>query len=79
MKGGILVRNWDTFKKIFCKWFQDMEEAKIYSKLTCLQQEGTLEEYFSNLLVLATRVQDITGEWLLRISIDGINIVFKVR
>ena len=56
MKGGRLVRDWDTFKKIFFKQFQDMEEAEIYSKLTRLQQEGTVDEYFSNLLVLSTRV-----------------------
>ena len=60
MKGGRLVRDWDTFKKIFFKWFQDMEEVEIYSKLTRLQQEGTMDEYFTNLLVLATCVQDIT-------------------
>ena len=62
MKGGRLVRDWDTFKKYFFKRFQDMEEAEIYSKLTCLQQEGTVDEYFSNLLVLTTRVQYITEE-----------------
>ena len=42
-----------------------MEEAKIYSKLTHLQQEGTVDDYFSNLLVFDTRVQDITEERLL--------------
>ena len=56
-KGGRLVRDWDTFKKKFFKCFQDMEEVEIYNKLTRLQQEGTVDEYFSNLLVLATRVQ----------------------
>ena len=49
-----------------------MEEAEIYSKLTRLQQEGTIDEYFSNLLALATRVQDITEERLLQIAIGGI-------
>ena len=62
MKGGRLVRDWDTFKKNFFKWFQDMEEAEIYNNLTRLQQEGTVDEYFSNLLVLTTHVQDITEE-----------------
>ena len=38
MKGGGLVKDSDTFKKKLFKRFQDMEEAKIYSKLTCLQQ-----------------------------------------
>ena len=62
MKGGRLVRDWDTFKKIFFKQFQDMEEAEIYSNITRLQQEGTVDEYFGNLLVLAIHVQDITEE-----------------
>ena len=70
MKGGRLVRDWDTFKKIFFKQFQDMEEAEIYSKLTRLQQEGTVDEYFSNLLALATRVQDINKQ-ILQIDIGG--------
>ena len=48
-----------------------MEEAEIYIKLTRLQQEGTMDEYFSNLLVLATHVQDITEERLLQIDIGG--------
>ena len=48
-----------------------MEEAKIYNKITRLQQEGTVDEYFRNLLVLATSVQDITEEQLLQISIGG--------
>ena len=39
-----------------------MEEVEIYNKLTRLQQEGNVDEYFSNLLVLATRVQDITKD-----------------
>ena len=39
-----------------------MEEVEIYNKVPRLQQEGTVDEYFSNLLVLATRVQDITEE-----------------
>ena len=69
MKGGILVRDWDILKKKMFKQFQYMEEIKIYSKLTRLQQEGTMDEYFSNLLVLATCVQDITEEWLLQIAI----------
>ena len=56
MKGGRLVRDWDTFKKNFFKWFQDMEEVKIYNKLTHLQQEGNVDEYFSNLLIVATDV-----------------------
>ena len=56
MEEGRLVRDWDTFKKIFFKWFQDMEEVEIYSKLTRLQQEGTVDEYFSNLLVLDTGI-----------------------
>ena len=46
-----------------------MEEAEIYRKLTRLKQEGTMDEYFSNLLVLATHVQDITEELLLQIAI----------
>ena len=71
MKGGRLVRDWDTFKKKFFKRFQDLEEAKIYSKLILLQQEGIVDEYFSNLLVLVTHVQDITKERLLQISIGG--------
>ena len=62
MKGGRLVREWDMFKKKFFKRFQDMEEVEIYSKLTHLQQEGTVDEYFSNLLVLAPHVQDINEE-----------------
>ena len=62
MKGGRLVRDSDTFKKKFLKQFQDMEAAKFYTKFTHLQQEGTMDEYFSNLLVLATLVQDITEE-----------------
>ena len=37
MKGGRLVRHWDTFKKKFFKQFQDMDEAEIYKKLTPLQ------------------------------------------
>ena len=49
-----------------------MEEAEIYNKLTHLQQEGTVDEYFSNLLVLATRVHDITEERLLQIAIGGL-------
>ena len=49
-----------------------MEEDKIYNKLTHLQQEGTMGEYFSNLLVLATHVQDITEEQLLQIVIGGL-------
>ena len=36
MKGGRLVRNWDTFKKKIFKRFQDMEEVEIYSKFTRL-------------------------------------------
>ena len=72
MNGGRLATDWDTFKKKFFKRFQDMEEARIYNKLTRLQQEGVVDEYFSNLLVLATRVQDITEERLLQIPIGGI-------
>ena len=49
-----------------------MEESEIYSKLTRLQQEGTVDDYFSNLWVLATHVQYITEERLLQISIGGI-------
>ena len=60
MKEGRLVRDWDTFKKKFFKQFQDMEEAEIYKKLTRLQQERIVDEYFSNLLILATHVQYIT-------------------
>ena len=37
MKGGRIVKDWDTYKKIFFKRFQDMEEAIIYSNLTHLQ------------------------------------------
>ena len=48
-----------------------MEEARIYSKLTRLQQEGTVDEYFSNLLVLAIHVQYRTEERLLQIAIGG--------
>ena len=72
IKGGRLLRYWETFKKNLFKRFQDMEEDKIYNKLTHLQQEGTMDEYFSNLLVLATRVQDITEEQLLQIVIGGL-------
>ena len=57
MKEGKLVKDWDTFKKNFFKRFQDMEEAKIYSKLTRLQQEEIVDECFSNLLVQATCVR----------------------
>ena len=39
IKGGGLIRDWDTFKKNIFKRFQDMEEAEIYNKLTRLQQE----------------------------------------
>ena len=67
MKGGRLVRDSDTFNKKIFKLFQDMEETKLYNKLTRLQQEGTVDEYFSNLLVLTTHVQDITKEQLLQI------------
>ena len=38
IKGGRLVRDQDTFKKKFFKRFQDMEEAEIYNKLSCLQK-----------------------------------------
>ena len=31
-----------------------------------------MDEYFSNLLVLATRLQNITEEWLLQIAISGL-------
>ena len=72
MKRGRLVKDLDTFKKNFFKRFQDMEEVEIYNKLTCLQQEGIVDEYFSNLLVLATCVQDITEERLLQIAISGL-------
>ena len=48
-----------------------MEEDEIYNKLTRLQQEGTMDEYFHNLLVIAIRVQDITEERILQISIGG--------
>ena len=71
MKGGIPVRDRDTFKKIFFKQFQDMEEVEIYNKLACLQQEGTMDEYFSNLLVLTTCFEDVTEEGLLQIGIGG--------
>ena len=40
---GRLVRDWVTFKNFF-KQFQDMEEDKIYSKLTCLQQNVPVDE-----------------------------------
>ena len=56
MKGGRLVRDWDTFKKSFFKIFQDMEGAKIYSNITRLQRDRTMDEYFSNPVFLATRV-----------------------
>ena len=48
-----------------------MEETQLYRNLTRLQQEETVDEYLSNILVLATRVQDITEEWLLQFSISG--------
>ena len=56
MKGGSLVRDCNTSKKKKFKQFQDMEEIDLYNKLTRLQQEGTMEEYLRNLLVLATYV-----------------------
>ena len=62
MKGGILIRDWDTFSKNFFKRFQDMEETEFYNQLTRLQQKGTMDEYFRNLLVLATHVHDISKE-----------------
>ena len=81
MKGGWLVRDWETFKKKLFKRFQYMEEVKIYIKITRLQQEATMDEYFSNLLVLATCVQDITEEQFLRISIAWIkhNIQSEIK
>ena len=49
-----------------------MEEAEIYNKLTHLQQEGTVDEYFSNVLVLDTHVEYVIEERLLQISISGL-------
>ena len=62
MKGGRLVRDQDTFKKKFFKRFQDMKEAEIYKNFTHLQHEGTMDDYFRNLLVFVTSVQDINEE-----------------
>ena len=67
-----LVRDWDTFKKKFFKRFQDMEENELYTKLTRLQQKGTVEEYFNELHVLATRINDISDDRLLQIAISGL-------
>ena len=49
-----------------------MEEVEIYNKLTHLQWEGIVGEYFSNLLVFPTYVQDVLEERILQISICGI-------
>ena len=71
MKGGRLVRDQDTFKKKFFKLFQDMEETELYNKITHLKQEGIVDGYFSNLLVLATRVQDVTEENSCKLPLMG--------
>ena len=78
MKGGILVRDWDTFKKKFLKRFQDVEGAEIYKNLTRLHQEGNMDDYFSNLLVFVTSVQDINEEQILQIFISGIKMSIQI-
>jgi hypothetical protein len=79
-RGG-LVRDWDTFKKIFFKRFQDIEEDELFTKLTRLQQTGTMDEFFNEIHVLATHVDDVSDKCLLQIAIIGLkpNIHNKIK
>jgi hypothetical protein len=57
-----LARDWDTLKINIL--FQDIEEDDFFVKLAQLEQNGTIEEYFDELYVLATHVTDILDKRL---------------
>ena len=78
MQGGRPVRYRDTFKRKFFKRFQDTEEAQICKNFTHLQHEGTMDDYFRNLLVFVTSVQDINEEQILQIFISGIKMSIQI-
>jgi len=54
---------------------------KRFSKLTLLQQIGTIYEFFNEFHVLATCVDDVSNKHLLQIAINGLklNIQNKIK
>ena len=55
-----------------------MEEAEICKNFTHLQHEGTMDDYFRNLLVFVTSIQDINEEQILQIFISGIKMSIQI-
>ena len=83
--GGTLnLKEWQETralsKRNFPKYFR-IKEDEIYANLTELQQFGIVEEYFSDLHVLATRIKNIPSKQLLLIAIAGLkpNIMNKLK
>jgi hypothetical protein len=71
-KSESLARDWEVFKKNLFLHFLDTKEKGFVYKLTPLQQFGTMEEFFRDLHVLATRVPNISEDWLLQTTLSGL-------
>jgi hypothetical protein len=71
-KGRIQSYNWNSFKNDFFKRFQGISEKYFFSKLTRLQQKGSIDEFTHQWEALATRVFGLSDDQLLQSYIGGL-------
>jgi hypothetical protein len=71
-KGRIQSYTWNSFKNDFFKRFQGISEQEFFSKLTRLQQKGSVDEFTHQWEALATRVFGLSDNQLLQSYIGGL-------
>ena len=71
-KGENLSYNWRQFKNDFFKRFQGITEDEFFSKLTRLQQRGSVEDFTHQWESLATRVFGLSDKQRLETYLGGL-------
>jgi hypothetical protein len=71
-KGRIQSYTWNSFKNVFFLRFQGILEQECFSKLTRLQQKGSIDEFTHQWESLATRVFGLSDDQLLQSYVGGL-------